>query len=625
MSSPPCATGLTPQRMTGLRIATPGGSAHQSMSRQPSVSPPMPSPPPLLRAIEGTDIDPADLPQLVDELETPQPRSAQQQSPQQQGGQPVPVPVSAPPPALDTDEAPAPQNAYGYDPTAQAQMMQAAILQQAIQQRQDQQLSQQLALERHQYFLSLLAHQQQQQQQQQQFAALQNVPLFDYHNHAFGSRPGGSPTASSLSQGLSSTPPLSVSPQLQPVNMMPGQGRSISPLEAIGQADGVRGYFPQNGGASQSQHHRGELPRESAWTREVCWRGRNEGAVLVYASARGSSSRVSWRNKLWSNNALLNRRFGAELPKFFRENYADRSPASEPLLHNNYPRGSRVYFQGRLSPAHCVCHHLVQIFEAFSVTPEGVPDPLGLQAVWIGMPSPGSGRVYGYAKFSDAAMATAAVGSLRCSILRRPNSRDLPPGGHPPPERAVSLLCEVARRMEPPLLPSPEELMQSPPTRCSYEWGSEAAELGRVMHVLNGRLATVPKPVLERTLGIPMELISEAAAAMEAALMARYGEGIVTCALVDSVERRQACSHQNSAPAREPVLLDDVSFANDQKPGHNGGSRNQSRCGSPTASSMRLCTAGQQSYSHHHHASHHHSGHAEHNYGRSRVQVAQSP
>eukprot|EP00756_Hemistasia_phaeocysticola_P011997 Hpha_TRINITY_DN15165_c3_g4::TRINITY_DN15165_c3_g4_i5::g.126605::m.126605 len=427
-----------------------------------------------------------------------------------------------------------------------------------------------------------------------------------------------------------------MSPQLQPVNMVPG-GRSVSPLEALGaQGDGVRGYFQPQGVApqQQQQQHRGELPRESSWTREVCWRGRSEGAVLVYASARGSSSRVSWRNKLWSNNALLNRRYGADLPKYFRENYADRSPASEPLLHNNYPRGSRVYFQGRLSPSHCVCHHLVQIFEAFSVTQDGTPDPLGLQAVWIGMPSPGSGRVYGYAKFSDAGMATAAVSSLRCSILRRPNSRDLPPGGHPPPEQAVSLLAEVARRMEPPLLPSAEELMHSSPTRCSYEWGSEAAELGRVMHVLNGRLAAVPKPVLERNLGIPMEMIADAASAMEAALMARYGEGIVTCAMVDSIEKRQACSHQNSAPAREPVLLDDVSFANDQKPGHNGGRGNASRCGSPTASSMRLCTAGQQhAYSHqhhhhhHHHANHHHSGHAEGNYSRSRVQVqcAQSP
>eukprot|EP01062_Namystynia_karyoxenos_P055468 TRINITY_DN4630_c6_g1_i1.p1 TRINITY_DN4630_c6_g1~~TRINITY_DN4630_c6_g1_i1.p1 ORF type:complete len:682 (+),score=162.54 TRINITY_DN4630_c6_g1_i1:88-2133(+) len=379
---------------------------------------------------------------------------------------------------------------------------------------------------------------------------------------------GLSPSASVSPQGLTPTP-TTLSPQMQ-LGTTPA-GRSLSPFETQSLPSSARSlgsdpHHRQGFACSRTlmypapQHGKScdELPRESPW---CC----DEGLALVYAPARGSNTRVSWRNKLWSNTALLKKRFVQRLPFFFRENYADRSAASEPLLHNNYPALSRVFFQGRVLPSHCVCHHLVQIFEPFAVTPDGAPDPLGLQAVWTGSPSPVGNRVYGYAKFADSRMAAAAVAALRAAVQRRVTSREVAPGA-PPPQEAVNLLSEVARRTSPPLLPIPSPTAAQ---RVPGQWSPEARALARVLHVLGGRIQGSDSSVLTSKGFCPDE-VHAAFEAVDAALQGRYGEGIVTSVVVDSSERQLACAHTACPSAREPVLFEEVSFANDQKPGHGG-------------------------------------------------------
>eukprot|EP01065_Artemidia_motanka_P015670 TRINITY_DN1940_c0_g1_i3.p1 TRINITY_DN1940_c0_g1~~TRINITY_DN1940_c0_g1_i3.p1 ORF type:complete len:632 (+),score=213.13 TRINITY_DN1940_c0_g1_i3:103-1896(+) len=567
--------GITPQR--GFQRCT---GAH---GRTHSNSPPMPSPPPLLRNDNG-EAD-AELPQLVDDHDT----TPQQPSPHQ-----TQLAGMTHLNAISDAVKPPELGAGSVLAALQAMQQQQAQMQEfdcgGMMSLQQQQMLQMQLLAAQQMPVGGFAQQWcnglPMPVHQQMMSPAEQMQLLAAQTAQMAGRVSPTP---SMSQGLTSTPTMS--PQMQSIGL-PYSDR-VSPLDGLSTVSGstgdsVTGYgavqglcrtlgFPM---AAHNQAAKGtELPRESPWTTQ-------DGVVLMYAAARGSNARVSWRNKLWSNTALLKRRYGHELPRFFRENYADRSPASEPLLHNNYPHGSRVFFQGRLSAAHCVCHHLVQVFEPFSVTEDGQPDPLGLQAVWVGA---GFGRVYGYAKFADSRMANAAVATLRHSVMRRPASRELPPGGAPPPADAVALLTDVAQRISPPLLPLPASHAPTPPQRDS-DWSPEAESLARVLHMLSGRVV-MSQPSVVTSLGYTVDAVKSALATVDASLMARYGEGIVTCATIDSCQKRQSCIHTGSTPAREPVLLDDVSFANEQKPGHSnghGGGKGQGRLGSPTAAPLRV-------------------------------------
>eukprot|EP00755_Sulcionema_specki_P005657 Sspe_Gene.33371::Locus_16291_Transcript_1_1_Confidence_1.000_Length_1479::g.33371::m.33371 len=258
------------------------------------------------------------------------------------------------------------------------------------------------------------------------------------------------------------------------------------------------------------------------------------------------------------------------MPRFFRNNYADRSPASEPLLHNNYPANSRVFFQGRILPVHCVCHHLVQIFESFCLTEDGKPDPIGLQAIWIA-PSQASGRIYGYAKFADSRMAANAVSVLQRKVQSRLLCREFRPG-EAPADHEVQLLCQLAGALSPPIAVHPIA------TELNTEWNVMAQGLVRVLHMLIGRVQVAPNAFLDMFGG--RDLIETCIQNVEAAAMAKYGEGIITPSVIDG-HRGLGCTHTGAAPGRDPVVLDEVSVANDQRPGHRGQNRNKAQNQNP--------------------------------------------
>eukprot|EP01059_Diplonema_ambulator_P035995 TRINITY_DN875_c3_g1_i2.p1 TRINITY_DN875_c3_g1~~TRINITY_DN875_c3_g1_i2.p1 ORF type:complete len:407 (+),score=98.11 TRINITY_DN875_c3_g1_i2:58-1278(+) len=293
----------------------------------------------------------------------------------------------------------------------------------------------------------------------------------------------------------------------------------------------------------------GELPRES----ENCF---DATVALQYASPRGSNLRVSWRNKLWSNTPLLQSRYGATLHRYFRENYADRSPTSEPLLHNNYPSGSRVYFQGLISGSHCVCHHLVQVFEGFAVGEDGRPDPLGLQAIWIA-PSQASGRIYGYAKFTSAGMASRAVMGLRG------RGGDVVEGVMVS-EEELDVLVHTCRVLNPPVnLNMFNEMM---PHYCG--WSSKGLALLRVLHALECRLHH-PQPVYI-TAPPPAHLIAASLRSIKASAAASFGPGIITPVVIDTAVYGKTCYNQSSPVSRDPICFEEISLANEQRPGHRG-------------------------------------------------------
>ncbi|KAJ9469244.1 hypothetical protein DIPPA_02304 [Diplonema papillatum] len=325
------------------------------------------------------------------------------------------------------------------------------------------------------------------------------------------------------------------------------------PLVGAATPVGSHSTSPQLSAAAHAAPSGDEFSRES----ETCRDGR---VTLLYAPPRGTSTRVSWRNKLWSNTALLQARFGAALPRFFRENYADRSPTSEPLLHNNYPAASRVYFQGRVSAQHCVCHHLIQVFEAFSVTAGQRPDPLGLQALWIA-PSQASCKVYGYAKFAEPGMAAAAVVGLKGIIAGAAGG---PAAGEPraPADESVDVILRAAMHMVPPAVVS---------RLCDTgygPWSAKALTAARVYHSFAVRYRRGAVTAAAGG-GPPAEAVRAAMADFEHSLARTFGPGVVTAAFIDSVASRKTCPHfPAAAPPAEPILLEDISLANEQRPGH---------------------------------------------------------
>eukprot|EP01062_Namystynia_karyoxenos_P004717 TRINITY_DN11678_c0_g2_i1.p1 TRINITY_DN11678_c0_g2~~TRINITY_DN11678_c0_g2_i1.p1 ORF type:complete len:829 (+),score=115.99 TRINITY_DN11678_c0_g2_i1:75-2489(+) len=182
-----------------------------------------------------------------------------------------------------------------------------------------------------------------------------------------------------------------------------------------------------------------QLPRVSEFT------SRDELRLEYRAPRVAPGGDTVWENPLWAaahaygvQHRRLREQYGLSGARFDELVRAFADPERVPERCVNV--------QLELVEGHCVCHHVVSVFEAFAIDHLGLPDPLGLQTVRASNPEGtacGSVRVDVAAAYTCTGMASACDRYFR--DLRSVGPPCAPPyalSGH-----CVSLLADCCRRL----------------------------------------------------------------------------------------------------------------------------------------------------------------------------------